>query len=314
MDVEITRRARREERQRLARVITARQFGVASRRQLLQAGISRWEIEAELRAGRWHGLGRQAIGVAAGPEAQATWWRAVFEVGPGAVLDGVSALQAVGMHGLTDTAVHVAVPKSTRWRRCRGVVVHETRRYEIAGVVHGDIPRMRPEVAAVHAALWARTDREAAFLILAAAQQRLFAAEELGAEIAKVRRDKRLKLLRSLHADVVGGIQAVSERDFAQLCAVRGFPEPVRQHTCRLPSGRTFLDVTWDEFAVSVEVDGVQHLEPAAWIRDALKQNATAMSGYVVLRVPALALRLDPDPFLDQVAAALTAGGWRRCA
>jgi very-short-patch-repair endonuclease len=71
-----------------------------------------------------------------------------------------------------------------------------------------------------------------------------------------------------------------------------------------------FLDVVWEKFAVFVEVHGVQHLEPEAWLQDALKQNAATMAGLAVLRIPALALRLDPEPFLARVAAALAAGGW----
>jgi hypothetical protein len=290
------------------------QGGLLSRQQLYAIGVTRWEVEAERRAGSWSRLGRQTISVAPGDAQLRAWWQALLEVSPSAVLDGVSALLAAGLRHVTEDAVHVAVPKSAKPRRCQGAEVHETRRYEQTAVLREGVPRMRPATAAVHAALWARTDRQAALYIIAAAQQRLFTAEELADEIGKVRRHARRTLLRSLHLDVVGGIEAVGERDFARLCAERGFPRPSRQEMRRTPTGRVFFDSTWDEFDLTVEIDGVHHLELEAWFADSLKQNEASMAGHTVLRVPSVALRLDPGPFMDQVEAALRRGGWRgRC-
>jgi very-short-patch-repair endonuclease len=41
------------------------------------------------------------------------------------------------------------------------------------------------------------------------------------------------------------------------------------------------------------------------------RQNAMGINGDRVLRFPAWALRNDPDGVLEQVRAALIAGGWR---
>ncbi len=281
-----------------------------SRRQLVALGMTRWEIEAEVRSKRWVALGRQTIRVTLGDARSAAWWRAVWEVGESAVLDGISALIAAGLQHVDEDAVHVAAPKSSDPRRCRGVVVHETRRYDPASVVRGDIPRMKPAVAAVHAAIWARSDRQAALYVIAAAQQRLFTPAEFAEEVAKVRRDRRRRLLRSLCRDIAGGIESVGEQDFDRLCRGRGFPEPTRQRIRKTPSGNVRLDVDFDPFGLTVEIDGLQHLDPRAWIGDALKQNLVTLEGRRVLRIPSLALRLDPEPFLDQIEEALRAGGW----
>jgi hypothetical protein len=279
------------------------QGGLLSRKQLYAMGVTRWEVEAERRAGMWSRLGRQTISVAPGDAQLRDWWRALLEVSPSAVLDGVSALLASGLRHVTQDAVHVAVPKSAKPRQCKGAEVHETRRFEQTAVLREGIPRMRPATAAVHAALWARTDRQAALYVIAAAQQRLFTAEELADEVGKVRRHARRSLLRSLHLDVVGGVEAMGERDFARLCAERGFPRPSRQVMRRTPTGRVFFDTSWDEFGLTVEVDGVHHLELEVWF--------ASMAGHTVLRVPSVALRLDPGPFMDQVEAVLRRGGWR---
>jgi very-short-patch-repair endonuclease len=283
---------------------------VLSRRALLALGISRWEIAAELRAGRWQRAGRQTVRVAAGDQQVASFYGAVAEVGTPGALDGVSALLAAGLSNWTEAAVHVAVPKSATPRRCRGVVVHETRRYEASSVIAGVVPRMRPATAAVHAALWAVTDSQAATVVLTAAQQRLFSAAEFADEVAKIKWARRRRLLRDLALAIGGGIETMGEREFARLCIKRGLPTPDRQTRRRTDSGTWVYDNTWDVYGVTVEVDGSQHRDPAAWIPDALKQNAASLGGHVVLRIPNVALRVAPEPFLDQLEAALRAGGW----
>ena len=63
-----------------------------------------------------------------------------------------------------------------------------------------------------------------------------------------------------------------------------------------------------------VEIDGIHH----AWVQnivgDALRQNSLVISGDVVLRLPLLGLRLEPDDFLDQIEEALIARGWKAAA
>jgi len=301
----------RRERRRRAQWAAAKSAGILSRRELLALGITRWEIKAEHRAGRWRILGRQTVRVGEGDLREANWWRAVHEVGRPAAIDGVSALIAAGLRGVDEDRVHVAVPKSANPRKCRGVRVHETRRYEASSVVEGSgVPRMRPATAAVHAALWARTDREATFLVIAASQQRLFSPQEFAEEAAKVRRDRRRKLLRALYDQIAGGIEAMGEHDFARLCAQRRFPPESRQTVRRTASGNLVYDTEWDDFDVEVEIDGIHHLDVTQWMGDALKQNVVSLEGRVVIRIPSIALRLNPDPFMDQVEAALRRGGW----
>jgi very-short-patch-repair endonuclease len=284
--------------------------GVLSRRELLRLGVTRWEVTAEVRAQRWHKDGRQTVRVCAGDPALAQWYRALYEVGGQAVLDGISALVAAGLRGVAEGTVHVAVPKSANPQRCRGVLVHETRRYDPASVIPHGVPRMRPAVAAVHGALWAVTDRQAALYVLAGAQQGLFTSAEFAEEVDLIRWDRRRRLLRGLCADLVGGIEALGERDFALLCRQRGLPEPDRQVPRRGPSGNYRYDNIWDAYGLTVEIDGEQHLAPDAWIVDSLKQNLISLQGHTVLRIPNVALRVAPDPFMAQVEEALRRGGW----
>jgi hypothetical protein len=287
------------------------QCGVVGRRQLIEHGVTRWQIRSETQAGRWQRLGRQTLSLHTGPLAQtALWWQAVLEVGPHAVLDGVTALQAAGLRGIDADYVHVAVPKSSRPLRCRGVIVHETRRYSPEDVVPVGIPRTRPAVAAIHAALWARSDRQAALFPAAAAQQRIVHGEALVEAVLRIRRHPRRRLLLAVVQDVLDGAQSLGELDFARVCRQAGLPEPTRQVVRRLPSGRVYLDVAWERWGVFLEINGVQHLDAAAAIPDALKLNAVTLKRGKVLHIPVLALRVDPAPFLGQIEEALRAGGW----
>jgi very-short-patch-repair endonuclease len=169
---------------------------------------------------------------------------------------------------------------------------------------------MNSATAAVHAVLWARTDRQAALIALMAGQQRLFTLDAFNEEVEKIRWAPRRSLLRSLRDELAGGIEALGERDFATMVAKRGLPTPDRQVRRQTEGGRWLWDNVWDTYRVRAEVDGSQHLEPKSWMNDALKQNAASLDGHVVLRIPNIALRLDPDPFLDQLEAALRRGGW----
>ncbi len=70
-------------------------------------------------------------------------------------------MHAAGLTGITgDGLVHIAAPKSSRALPApRGVRIHETRRSRDVDIVRDPIPRVRTPMAAVQAALWARTER-----------------------------------------------------------------------------------------------------------------------------------------------------------
>ena len=54
-----------------------------------------------------------------------------------------------------------------------------------------------------------------------------------------------------------------------------------------------------------VEIDGIHHAWAENVVGDALRQNSLALAGDVVLRVPLLGLRLQPDDFFAQIGEAI---------
>jgi very-short-patch-repair endonuclease len=304
-------RALTDLRFRRALALAGRQHGVVSRRQLYDGGVTRAQVRAHVRARRWRRVGSQAIAVHTGPlPVEAQHWAAVFEAGPRAMLDGASALVASGLQHFTVDRIRVSVPRGGRVRHARGLDVRQTRRWSADDRAPGGVPRTRPEVAAVRAALWARTDKQAALLLTMTVQQGLASAEAIGVEMLRIRRDRRRSFAHAVILDLVGGVRSLGELEVARECRRRGLPEPTRQVVRRTHAGTYYLDLVWERWGVVVEVDGIHHTWARQVVGDALRQNALTLGDARVLRLPLLGLRVAPDDFFAQIEAALVAAGW----
>jgi hypothetical protein len=308
VDSAIRRRARRVFVSDLARD----QGGVLSRSQLYALGITRGEVRANVRAGRWQPLGRHCICVHTGPLVeQAQWWAAVLEGGPRAFLDGESALVAAGLEHYAPVGIRVSVPRGARIRhRGTRVNIRQTRRWQASDLDTNGIPRSRVPVAAIRAALWARSNRQAALVITMTVQQGLATAEQLSVEMLRVRRDKRRAFLHFVLLDLLGGVRSLGELDVLGGCRERGIPEPDSQVLRRTRTGTYYLDLRWSRWGVVVEVDGIQHTWVENVVGDALRQNSVALTHDTVLRLPVLGLRVCPDEFFEQIQEALRSAGW----
>lgn len=281
-----------------------------ARTELYALGFTRAEVRAQLRAARWQAVGSQSIALHNGPVTRTGWlWAAVVQGGPRAHLDGAAALEAAGLHRFTAERIRVSVPRGARVRRTRLFDVRQTRRWDPGALAPAGIPRTRPAVAAVRAALWAASDRQAALVLTLTVQQGLARAEDVATAALDVRRDRRRRLVHGVLLDLLGGARSLPELDFARLSRQHGLPEPTRQVVRRGPGGRVYLDVVWEEWGVVVEIDGIQHGWAENAVPDALRHNEVALGGETVLRLPVLGLRVTPDRFFEQVRRALVSAG-----
>lgn len=280
--------------------------GVLSRAELRGHGWDRDAVARQVVADRWACHGSQTVALHTshlGEEARR--WRAVWEVGLRvAALDGVSALQAAGMVGFEDDRVHVSVKHTATVPEVPGVRVHKVIRRSAGELAQGGIPRTTPAVAAVRAAHWAVSDRQAALLLVMPVQQRIITGGQLVAATRRVRGRTRRRFIRLIAHDIADGAQSLGELDFAALCRGRGLPEPSRQVVQRGSQGRVYLDVRWDDADLVVEIDGAQHTWGLAATDDQFRQNAVVIRGDRVLRMTLLGLRLSPQAFMDQVCQA----------
>lgn len=297
---------------RPVRQLAHAQSGVISRRQLLNAGMTRWQILAQLNAGRWKAHGRQTIASHTGDlDAAAMRWFAVFEAGPRSAIDGDSALVAAGLTGWTVDLIRVSVPRGAPAVRRKYLMVRQTRRLHRDDLSGAGVPRVRPPIAAVRAALWARSDRQAATILAMTVQQRIATAESIGIALLAVKRHKRLKMLRAVILDLMGGSESLGELDFLRLCRRNGLPIPDRQVIRKGSSGSYHLDVYWLAFRLVVEIDGIHHLSAGAVVADAIRHNDITLDADVVLRIPLLGMRVAEVEFMHQIQQGLKSGGWR---
>ncbi|HEX8781201.1 MAG TPA: hypothetical protein VF728_08560, partial [Nocardioides sp.] len=91
-----------------------------------------------------------------------------------------------------------------------------------------------------------------------------------------------------------------------------GLPEPSRQVVRRGRGGRYYLDVSWEEWGVVVEIDGIHHTWATNVVADALRQNTVTLGNAIVLRLPLVGLRVAEAAFFEQIEEALVARGWVR--
>jgi hypothetical protein len=239
------------------------------------------------------------------PSGRAVLWQAAWETGSGAVLDGVAALRAAGLDGFEARVVDVSVPTGNRSHRVEGV--RRRRRTRMPPSPAAGLPRVDVPAAAVHAACWATTDRQAVLVLCLVLQQRLTTPDRLLAawlgSTTRVSRGRR-SVLSAAIADLCDGAHSLGELDFARLCHEAGLPEPSRQVVRTLPGGRVYLDVAWEGVGLVVEIDGGHHALALAVVDDALRQNEVVLREDRVLRIPVLGLRLTPNRFMEQVVEA----------
>ena len=290
--------------------LAARQGAVVSRSQLRDCGITRDEVVAHVRATRWRPLHSQSLVTHTGPvELAGLHWAAVFEAGDRGCLDGSSSLIAGGLEHYTEESIRVSVPRGVLVRKAEGVVIRQTRRYDESDRVAVGIPRTRNHVAAVRAALWARSDKQATLLLTLPVQQGMTSPALLTEQLLRIQRDPRRQLMTVVITDLLHGVRSLGEHEFAQLCRQRGLPEPSRQVLRKGKDGRYYLDVLWEPWGVVVEIDGIQHAWAGNVVADALRQNSVTIRHAVVLRLPLLGLRVAADEFFAQVVEALIARG-----
>lgn len=284
-------------------------------RELRAAGVTRAEQRQHVDAERWRAVPRRAVVVDRGPLDPVNAWRAALaEVSSAACLGGVSALQAAGLVGLTDREIHVWVRKSTRKGRpslARDVVLHESRRWDATDAIDDvGVPRARPEVAAVQAALWSTTLRQASLMLVMPVQQRLVTADRLVEQLERIRRHRFRSTLGQVLADVRDGSHSMNELDFVTMCRRFGIPEPSRQVARRGPGGTIHVDCRWERYGVSLEIQGAGHGNLLNSVGDDLRLLGLATDGDVALSVSVLTLRIDPSAYFAALATLFRSRGW----
>ncbi|GAB3947922.1 DUF559 domain-containing protein [Micromonospora vulcania] len=276
--------------------------------------LSAKAIRHRVATGRWRQVHRAVFVTHSGqvnPDQRR--WIAVLAAGPAAVLGGLTAAQAWGLHRYDSETVHLLLPATRRRDPLpQGVRVHRTTCLSEDDVLTLGRPRRTmPARSLVDAAQWAMTDDEARAIIATGFQQRLVGGAELHRVLDRLPRARRRKLILQTAADAAGGSHSLAELDLLGLLRSAGLPEPARQRVRYDATGRRrYLDAYFDHWQVHVEVDGADHLDPRTAWADMRRQNDLWIEGDRVLRFPAWVIRAHPHEVVRQIRAALRAAGW----
>jgi hypothetical protein len=297
--------------------LAERQDRVLSRAQIADLGLSRHAVLRRVRTEIWQQLGEHVVVLHSGPlSRRQQQWAAVLHAGPGAALAGLSALEAEGLKGLARDRVDAVTRHGIGRRRLADarveVRVHESRSYAPELVLPESAPpRVTRVRAAVDEAAYGGSPKWAHTVLAASVQQRLVTADDLAAELAgRPWLPRQAELLRTV-SDVGGGSESLPELEFLRGLREHGMPLPDRQRRVRLPAGHYVLDADYDACAVTVEINGVQHLTMAQRESDDLRRSRLAIGGRLVVDVGSWTVRYDVALAVLLTADALVSRGWR---
>ena len=281
---------------------------VASAIALIGEPAVRWR----LRSGRWQRPCRGVLVTHSGGISDAEWlWIAVLAAGPQAVLGGLTAARLDGLTGFDDRAIHLVVPASRQVRTTvPGVMVHRSR---VLGPDDVHPARLAATDQAprslLDAAAWSGSDNRARAVLAAGVQQRLVRPDQLDGGARTVPRLRRHALIAARWpTSQAGHRRCLSSTSPGSPGASACQPRTGRRCGCDGDGRRRWLDAYWEEARLAVEVDGLWHMEAAAWWADMRRGNDLTISGLRVLRFPAFVVRDQPGVVAAQIRDALGRG------
>ncbi len=266
--------------------LTAQQWGVVARGQLLDAGLSRKIVASRVRSGRLLPLhpGVYAVGHAK-LRREGHWLAAVLATGPAAAL---SHRDALGLHGLRP-ANHARIDVTTTAdrRSTARIHVHRTRCLDAEDITTVDgIPVTTVARTLVDLAGTAPRDHLAR-AIKEAERQNVFDLQAVEQTLARTRgrRGRGHRALREAIAEHAAlGLSAtdsILEDAFLRLVCSNGLPLPA---TNALVEGFR-VDAIWRCHRIAVELDGWQHHHDRhAFERDRARDGILTAAGWRVVR------------------------------
>ncbi|MBA2768072.1 MAG: hypothetical protein H0U35_02860 [Sporichthyaceae bacterium] len=290
---------------------------VVSRTQLAGLDVARHHIGHRADSGRWQPIGPRVVVLHTGLlNERQRWWVATLHSGPRSALAGLTAATAEGLSGFASPVLHTVVPHgvyapeldhslvTVRPRQSRLLTpdrVHPAKRP----------PRLRLPPALVTGAEACSSDERARLVILSGIQQRLVRPADLRDVLDQIERLARRGLIIEAVNDAEGGAHSLPERTWSLLCRTHGLPAPTRQQKIQRSTGTWYLDSDFEEWLVTVEVNGSQHELWERGERDDHRRNVLGISGRLVITLSSHGVRHAGELCVVTVAAALLSRGWQ---
>ena len=285
------------------------QCGLVSRRQLNAAGVDRFKVRNEVRAGRWMAVGPMVVATFTG---QLTWeqraWAGYLHAGPTSALVGLTNARMHGLTGWDRQLVEVMLPADTCVSPLGGVSFRRTRR-DLDAMRASGIRRhlLQLEPALLLRAASGLPERTSGGLLASAVQQRLTSADRLLQWLERLQPLARARFLRATLLDIRGGAESMAEVDLTRICRRHGLVAPHRQRRRKDRDGRwRWTDAEWDlpdGRTLVLEVDVAFHMDVEHWTADLRRQRKISTSRRTVVRSTALELRCEPDSVVEDLRA-----------
>ena len=285
------KRDRRKADRRIAR-IAARQYGLFTRLQAHDEGLSDRQLRLRIASGRIERLARNVFRIAGCPP---SWHQrllaACLAAGPGAAASHRSAGALHHFDGFAPRVVEITVPQGRRDFKMRGVIVHSSAYW-------GDVDRCEVDGIPV-----TTPERTLCTLAAVASEPRVESALDSAERDGTVTRES----VREVHADVRergrNGVAAIGrllerraalkgvphsvlERRFLRLLERHDLPLPECQVAVRRADGRlAYLDAAYRDIGLGIELDGnVAHAKPRQRADDNVRANAILLADIRLLR------------------------------
>jgi very-short-patch-repair endonuclease len=301
------RPVRADERQARLRELLRTHDGVLSVEQAEEVGYTSAAITAKVRRGEWVRVAYRVLRAADHPDTPRARIRAaMLSVGPDATLVGRSALH---WWRLVDTApadVEIAVTQERQPRPRAGVrllrrAVPPEDRVVVDGVA---VTKKAPTVLAAVAALGTTAGARLMDQVLQQGTVELEALRRAHRRSTGRHGATRCAELLRLAA---GGARSQAERLAHRALTAAAITGWCADRPVWLTGyGQALLDLAFDEPRVLVEIDGwAYHRDLRAFLRDADRQNALVLEGWVVIRTNWYELTENPERFVAHVRDAL---------
>jgi very-short-patch-repair endonuclease len=287
--------------------LAARQHGVATRAQLLTAGLTRARLTHRIQTGRFRRLHRGVYLVGPVPLPRSAEMAAVLACGPDAVVSHGSAAAVLGLrpHPGPGAPVHVAIVGGDRGRspglrphRVRDLPADEVTR--VTGIPVTSAARTLLDLAPGVGA------RELERALVRAERRDLLAPGELERVMGRRARTRGVRLLRSLIEDADRRALTRSEAEERLLELVRKARLPSPEVNVHLAGYE--VDFHWRAARLILEVDGfAYHSSRASFERDRTRDAALSARGYRVMRITWRQIAREPEAVLARLAQALAA-------
>jgi very-short-patch-repair endonuclease len=290
--------------------VAAAQYGIVTRTQLLEVGLSSAAIERRQKSGRLRALHRGVYLVGPVMLDRTRELAAVLAGGPCAVLSHTSAVPVWGMLSMGGGApVHVSVPGSGRGGRL-GIRFHRVALAEDERTVVDGIPITSPFRTLVDIA-GILGSREVELAVAAAEREGLITGDELTALPDRYSSRPGMSVLRTLIREGTGPhfTRSEAERRCIDLLRSAGLPRP---HT-NVPLGPYELDLFWPVEGIALEIDGrAYHTCRHRFEGDRRKDAWLHARGIRVVRLTWRQISRDPIATAVQVGQALALARARR--